>query len=120
MNDIMKLLAKRKAQDGEMSPEEQSGRMSVLESLKREMQGLMKNDLQKAPMSVEVAAKKPEDLESGLDLAKEKVGEMIHPLDEESSESEESDPLKEMAENKSSEELDEMIRQLEMLKASKK
>lgn len=132
MSMLDKLMEKKKKEAKPLDPMYASSKMSMLQALKDEMSGMMKGDLEhKGMKKVEVAAPDSEGLKEGLDKAKEVVGhegeeespehEASESTEEESAEGEAnpSEEVEELAQDASSEELDEMIKKLEELKAKK-
>lgn len=117
MDKMLGKLLEKKKSEKPMDDMYKKSKMSMLQSLKDEMNGMMKGDLEASKMKkVEVAAPDAEGLEEGLETAQDLVkGGM--PEGEE--EMKPADHVEEMAEAASPEELDEMIAKLEALKAKK-
>lgn len=84
MNDKLSKLMEKKKGAGEMDPMHKAAKMSMLESLRNEMSGMMKGDLNgdNKMHSVEVAAPDKEGLAAGLDKAKDMVGDPSTDADE--------------------------------------
>lgn len=128
MKEFAKLFDKKKKEGKELDPIYKDSKMSVLQELRDQMSGLMKDDLQGSKMKkVEVAASDEEGLEEGLDKAKEMIsGDESEESEDHSSpfghdHSEESPEAKaeEMAQDASNEDLDAMIKKLEEMKQKK-
>lgn len=119
MDKMAKLLEKKKKDGQEMDPLYKKSKMSVLESLRDQMSGMMKGDLEGAKLKkVEVAAPDSEGLAAGLDKAKDLVKKMPEDAMEMPEESSD-DELMEACADKSADELDQMIKKLEMMKKEK-
>lgn len=122
MKNLEKMLMKQK--DDSMDPEYKSSKMEMLKELKKQMMGLMGEDLKGHSMKkVEVAAPDSEGLEEGLEKAKEIV-EGSEDESEDEMENEESSELNDdhfesMVEGRTPEEIDAMIKKLEMMKSKK-
>lgn len=70
--DLKKLMESKKG--APMDPMKKDAKMSMLQALRGEMSGMMKEDLQKPGLKkVTVASDKPEGLAKGLDTAKELI-----------------------------------------------
>jgi hypothetical protein len=134
MNDkLMKLMEKKKKDSPEMDPIAKNAKMASLKSLRDEMMGMMKGDLEGSKLNkVEVAADDKEGLAEGLDKAKDILGEMPESEEdeemspegsyEEEAKESHAHPVEEMeaiAEQASPEDLEAMIQKLEILKAKK-
>jgi hypothetical protein len=129
MKEMIKMLEKKKKSGKELDPMYASSKMSVLQQLRDQMAGLMKDDLQPGKMKkVEVAASDEEGLKHGLDKAKEVLsGSEMEPMEEKDEGSPEEEraespeeKAEEMAMDASDEDLDAMIKKLEEMKQHKK
>lgn len=121
MKPLDKLMAKKKGEA--LDPTYSAAKMSMLQSLKDEMNGMMKGDLDgaKGMKHVEVAGDSPEALSEGLDKAKDMVGSEQDGEDEEGSEGAEDggEVLEDMVKHEASEgdltpeEIDALIQMLQ-------
>lgn len=82
MEKLMKLMEKKKKEGKSLDPASAKAKMSMLQALSGEMDGMLKEHLMKPEHKVEVAADDKEGLEAGLDKAKE----ALHGLDSEGDE----------------------------------
>ena len=108
MKDLKAMMGKKKEAD----PMKKESKLGVLKDLRNSMSSMMGEDMKGKMVKATVAAKNPEDLEEGLDKAKEIVSEMPEIESEESSE-ESSDMSKLIECCESPEEIDEAIKKLQ-------
>jgi hypothetical protein len=115
---LEQLMEKKKKEGADIDPLYKKAKMSSLESLRDEMNGMMKQDLlaAKHPKKVEVMASDEQGLKAGLEKAEdiiagseesEGLGEEQSPVDEAAS----------LAMNMSPEEIEELMKKLEMMKS---
>lgn len=80
MQDKMKKLMEKKQDGKELDPTYKDAKMSMLQALRDEMNGMMKDDLQGHSMKkVEVAASDKAGLKHGLEKAQEIIGDSDGP-----------------------------------------
>lgn len=112
MKELKEMLDKKKKLD----PAKKESKLGVLKDLKGAMSEMMGEDMKGKMMKATVAAKNPEDLEQGLEKAKDIVSEMpeMESEEETSEPSEMYGQMDEMIEKwDSPEEIDEIIKKLQ-------
>lgn len=72
MKELKEVLGKKK----ELDPAKKESKLGVLKDLKNTMSGMMGEDMKGKMMKATVAAKNPEDLQRGLEKAKNIVSEI--------------------------------------------